>query len=201
MDVEALYTELKAAILHGSYAAGQSLVETTIAKNYDVSRLYVKSAFQKLAAERLVEHRKNRGYFVLEVPNSLLEEIADIRQALEGVIVKRVIHIGKPEHFAKLTQILNRIDVFIRNEMIEDGLDEVDRFYAYLYEISGYERVASILHTYSDYIAIIRKRSAATQAEHLSSLESMRMMLETMIAKDEKKALQHIENRQETLFF
>jgi DNA-binding GntR family transcriptional regulator len=200
-NVNALYRDLKAKILWDQLPAGQRLVETGISKAYGVSRLHVKSAFQKLEAEKLVEHIKNKGYFVCNISNNLIEEIADIRQALESVIVRRVIRIATPEQFAELSKVLERITVFIRNGMIKDGLDEVGKFYNRLFQISGYERVVAILNTYSDYIAIIRRRSARTQKEHLEYLENLTAMLTAMIAGDVKTALRQIDFRHKYLFY
>lgn len=148
----------------------------------------------------MVEHIHNRGYFVLELPDSFFEEIDDIRQALEGVIVKRVIRVGTEEEFAALTKSFDRIDVFIRNNMIEDGLQEVEKFYQMMYHIAKYQRVESILETYSSYIAVIRKRSASTTEEHLKSLESTRALLDAITARDERMALHYLDERQRFLF-
>ncbi|MDR0706847.1 MAG: GntR family transcriptional regulator [Treponema sp.] len=200
MNVDELYRDIKAKILREQFTYGQRLVETGIAKSYGVSRLYVKSVFQRLEAEKLVEHIRNKGYFVCRTFDSLIEEIADMRQALEGVIIRRVIRSATPEQFGELSRILERITVFIRNGMINDGLDEVEKFYKHLFQISGYRRVVAILDTYSDYIAIIRKRSARTQDEHLEYLENLTAMLNAMIAGDEKIALHQIELRHKYLF-
>ena len=48
MDAQALYDELKKRILNGNLSAGDRLGEIALATRYDVSRLYVKSALQKL---------------------------------------------------------------------------------------------------------------------------------------------------------
>ena len=71
MDAQALYDELKKQILNGNLSAGDRLGEIALATRYDVSRLYVKSALQRLREERLVEHIRNRGYFVADIPDSL----------------------------------------------------------------------------------------------------------------------------------
>lgn len=199
MDAQAVYDDLKKLILNGQLSAGDKLGEVALAKQYNVSRLYIKSALQRLNEERLVEHIRNRGYFVAEIPDSLFEEIDDIRQALEGVIVKRVIRVATDEDLYTLSKILDRIDVFIRNGMIDDGLEEVDKFYQTMYRISRYERVVAILDTYSGYIAAIRKRSAQTQEEHMLSLESTHALFDAIAERDEKKAMYYLEERQKFL--
>ena len=110
-----------------------------------------------------------------------------------------MIRVGTEEDLHTLAKILDRIDVFIRNGMISDGLEEVDKFYQTMYRISQYERVVAILQTYSGYIAAIRKRSAATQEEHLLSLESTHALFDAIAERDEKKAMYYLEERQKFL--
>ncbi len=195
MNAETLYKTLKIKILNGELRCGDHLGETTIARQYDTSRLYAKSALQKLEEECLAKRTPNRGYHVLEIPDNIFEEISDIQEALEGVIVKRVIHVATEEELTALSKILNRIDVFIRNNMIDDGLSELENFYDLLYRISRYSRVVSILETYSDYISILRKRSASTYEEHLISLENTHMLFNAIAARDENAAMGYLKKR------
>ena len=197
MTAEELYCRLKKQILSGELEAGTRLAEVVLAERFQVSRLYVKSALQTLREEKLVEHIRNRGYFVLQVPDSFFEEIDDIRQALEGVIVKRVIQVGTDQELSGLARILDRVELFIRGGMIQDGLEEVGRFYQTMYQISRYERVVAILKTYSESIAALRARSAATQEEHLRSLESTRALFNAIRERDTARALQYMEERRQ----
>lgn len=189
MTAEELYHRLKIQILNGELTAGERLGEIPLAKQYGLSRLYVKSALQRLREERLAEHITNRGYFVRPVPDEILEEINDLRRALEWVLVRRVIEVGTEEEIGELSRIFGRISVFIRNDMPEDGLEEVGRFYDRLGQIARYDRVAGILHTYSDYISIIRRRSAVTREEHLRSLEELKGLMEAIETRDSDRAL------------
>ncbi len=195
MNAEELYKVLRIQILDGKRKAGENLGEIPLATQYGVSRLYVKSALQKLQGEQLVKHIRNRGYFVREISNSLLEEINDIRQALEGVIVKRVIRVASDQELRELSKTMDRVAVFIKNAMIEDGLEEIGKFYQLLYQIARYDRVVSILETYSDYITIIRRNSAKTQEEHMESLACAQALLKAILARNEADALRCIEER------
>ena len=61
------------------------------------------------------------------------------------------------------------------------------------------EAVNRVIQHYSGYIAAIRKRSAATQEEHLLSLESTHALFDAIAERDEKKAMYYLEERQKFL--
>ncbi len=70
-------------ILHGDLAAGARLGETELAERLGVSRTPVREALTRLAAEGLVEIIPNRGARVSSWTVAELEEVFDLRAALE----------------------------------------------------------------------------------------------------------------------
>lgn len=75
---------LRAAIRRGEYLPGQALRELEICERLEVSRIPLREALQKLAGERLVVIRPNRGAEVARVSEDELEEIAEACRLLEG---------------------------------------------------------------------------------------------------------------------
>jgi DNA-binding GntR family transcriptional regulator len=70
-------------ILHGELAAGARLGEAELAERLGVSRTPVREALTRLAAEGLVEIIPNRGARVSSWTVAELEEVFDLRAALE----------------------------------------------------------------------------------------------------------------------
>ncbi len=70
-------------ILHGEFAAGARLGEAELAERLGVSRTPVREALTRLAAEGLVEIVPNRGARVSSWTVDELEEVFDLRAALE----------------------------------------------------------------------------------------------------------------------
>jgi DNA-binding GntR family transcriptional regulator len=70
-------------ILHGEFAAGARLGEAELAERLGVSRTPVREALTRLAAEGLVEIVPNRGARVSSWTVAELEEVFDLRAALE----------------------------------------------------------------------------------------------------------------------
>jgi DNA-binding GntR family transcriptional regulator len=196
---QTIYKDIRSKILSGKLKKGDRLVETSIAKQYGASRLHVKSAFRLLETEQLVEHIRNKGVAVLGVPSETIEEISLIRQALEGVIIKKVIMCASDENIAEMKRMAKRLGVFTENYMLEDAHEELGRFYNYLYELSGYTRITGILNLYSDYISLIRHLTG-TEVEHRNEgVQNMNSLVDAIENRDVDKAVEQVSLRHKYL--
>ena len=70
-------------ILDGTYAPGERLVESQLAKEFGVSQAPIREALRDLEAIRIVESRPYRGARVRAVTKKELAEIYPVRAALE----------------------------------------------------------------------------------------------------------------------
>lgn len=77
------YHYLRQAILSGSLPVGAALRQEKISADLGISRLPVREALRRLDTEGLVVLRPRRGYFVALLDTSEIEELFDIRAALE----------------------------------------------------------------------------------------------------------------------
>lgn len=196
-----IYENVKKQIISGKLQKGDRLVETGTAKEYNVSRLHVKEAFQMLEREHLAEYNRNRGFVVLGVSTETLAEIALIRQALEEIIVKKVIEVATPENIEQMKRIVSRMKVFAENAMLEDSLCELNRLYKYFYDISGYEHIVNILNMNNDYINLIIQMSATKVEDHIEGYRIMEDLVEAIEKKDVNEAMKQVELRHKNLPF
>ena len=89
---------LRAAIITGDLQPGDRLGQDELCAELGVSQAPVREALRKLEAEGLVQHRPNRGVFVLGLPREeLLNVVAPTRVLLEAYAVKRVLATRKAE--------------------------------------------------------------------------------------------------------
>jgi DNA-binding GntR family transcriptional regulator len=79
------HAALRQAILNGSYAPGQRLVEEELAALFDVTRASLRAALLDLTAEGLVERIPNRGARVRVVSIAEAVAITECRMALESL--------------------------------------------------------------------------------------------------------------------
>ena len=83
-----LIADLRSRIITGALQPGMRLSEQEIAVAYGMSRQPVREAFIKLAAERLVEIRPQRGTYVCKIDLFEVEQSQFVREAVEADIVR-----------------------------------------------------------------------------------------------------------------
>ena len=87
--VETAYEKIRAAILDGSFSAGDHLKEANLVRLCGVSRTPVRSALNRLAAEDLIELHRNQGAKVRAWPDDDIDDLFSLRAVLEGYAAAR----------------------------------------------------------------------------------------------------------------
>lgn len=75
--------EVRRRILSGLYPGGSQLLQDTIAAEFGVSKIPVREALTRLAAEGLVELQAHRGFQVRKMSRAEARELHDLRLLLE----------------------------------------------------------------------------------------------------------------------
>ncbi len=101
---------LRTAILRGTYKSGQSLRQDEIATQYGVSRIPVREALRQLEAEGLVTLHLNRGAIVSVLTSIEVQEICEIRSALEVKALELAIPKLNKTDLEKATEIQSVIE-------------------------------------------------------------------------------------------
>jgi DNA-binding GntR family transcriptional regulator len=86
----AIYRALRHAIIEQALEPGAKLPEDAIGERFGASRTIVRHALGRLAAEGLVELRRNRGATVATPSWDEARDIFDVRLGLEGLVVSRL---------------------------------------------------------------------------------------------------------------
>ena len=85
---ESVYQILREQIITQQLKPGTRLLEENIAEDLNVSRTPVREALTMLAKDGLVKWIPRRGMFVIQLGRKDVEEVYDIRRALEGLAVE-----------------------------------------------------------------------------------------------------------------
>lgn len=86
-----LYAEILGRIISGEYPPGSRLVEEELAATHDVSRTPIREVLFALERDGLVRRVKNQGAKVVAFTADDVEEIYEIRKALERLAVRRAV--------------------------------------------------------------------------------------------------------------
>lgn len=82
------YAHILRALRHGRFRAGERLIPEAIAAEIGTSRMPVREALRRLAAEGLVTIKANRGVTVSALDVKAMQEAFEMRAVLEGLAVR-----------------------------------------------------------------------------------------------------------------
>lgn len=133
---EEAYLYLHKALRLGRYKAGERLIPEDIAAEIGMSRMPVREAFRRLAADGLVTLRPNRGCVVAGLTLDEMNEAFEIRSVLEGLAVRLVMPKLTAEHLEELDRLLARMER-AGEAGSSDWVLRHQEFHAYLYTLTG----------------------------------------------------------------
>lgn len=170
--------QLRERIIHWQYPPGHRLVEEELCREFGVSRSPVREALRMLVASGLIEQMPRRGYKVRQLDLQGVEELYELRLALELFVAERLAHRGLP---ARVLQDLRRIwgPGNQQPERSNEELAALDRtFHETLAAEAGNETLLAELRRINDRISIFRVldfaiegRDADTGMQHLDILD------------------------------
>ena len=127
---EEAYRHVQKGIRLGRLPAGERLVPEVIASEIGTSRMPVRSALRRLAAEGLVEIRANRSAVVRGLNQLEMQEVFEMRSVLEGLAMRNAVANMGPEHLHRLTGKLEQLEAAPSDEA--DWTAAHRDFHAYL---------------------------------------------------------------------
>ncbi|MFC4034394.1 GntR family transcriptional regulator [Streptomyces polygonati] len=105
---ERVLAELRRAIVAGELRPGDRLVERDLAERFDVSRVPVREAIRALVAEGFVVAESPRRLAVRRLARADVEELFELREALEVYAAGLAAERASAADLAELTDILGR---------------------------------------------------------------------------------------------
>jgi DNA-binding GntR family transcriptional regulator len=133
------YHHLRDRILSGELSGNTRLDPTAIATSLGISRMPVREALRQLHAEGLVVMRPNRSAFVSSLTVREVEELFEIRAALEVLAVRTAIAAMTPDAMAELVALKDRMDR-ARHDLPE-WLKRHDDFHQMICSLGGRTRL------------------------------------------------------------
>jgi DNA-binding GntR family transcriptional regulator len=107
---DALFAALRDRIVGGQLKPGEPLRQDEIARAFGVSHVPIRETFLRLQAEGLVEIRPRRGAIVSDLSADEIEELNEMRVALECLALETAIANITSADVQKAQSILDRID-------------------------------------------------------------------------------------------
>lgn len=162
------YERIREAILSGELAAGETLVQTKIARDLGVSAIPVRAAVRRLMAEGLVTQEHYHPPQVAKLAVNELEQVLIIREHLETLAIKEAIPRMIPRQMAALKELLHELEMALQNnDMPRFGILN-KRFHLAIYEACPYPLLIQTITDLWDKTDRYRSRTMFTLVPHLA---------------------------------
>jgi DNA-binding GntR family transcriptional regulator len=197
---------LRREILRGELAPGQALLQDHVAARFDVSQSSVREALRRLESLALVVSVRNRGTFVATLTTDQVEEMYEIRLAIELIAMRH--------NFSRLTSEALREAEVLLEDMEKDPetaffLGETHKkFHGIFYDCADRKLGKDILQNiygnltrlWVDFIrkkpSLARRYEAQSRQQHLDLLQAAKSR---DLAKAEAVLIEHINGARELL--
>ncbi len=186
---EELTEILRGRIITGEYQMGEKLVENKIARELKVSRTPVRDAFKQLVKEQLIEYIPNKGCFAKGFGRKDMEDIYEVRKAVEQLAVVRAIRNGSEEEIAALKKMLEIMSLYTEQNLYDKLLSANEDFHNTIYHMSGSRFIVQVLRSYQEYVHLARKSTLAEEANLPDIYEEHVKIYEAIAARDEDAAV------------
>src|SRR6188474_2598294 len=110
LDVE---QRLRNDIVSGAFAFGSRLVMEDLASRYGTSHMPIREALRVLHGEGLVVIERNRGAHVRPLYRGFIEDVFDMRCAIETMLARRAAERRTPEQVARLRAAAARLEAHV----------------------------------------------------------------------------------------
>lgn len=185
-----VYDRLSADIIRGALEPGAALSQETVAVRYGVSRTPVRDALTRLTLEGLTTLVPGRGYIVNRLNDREIENVYDVRYALESLAVHRAIGSYTPQQLVRLRSLIDETEIVDPQDSAE--LFRLGRaFHLALIEPAGNDYLCGVLtsiwnHPIQHRITLTYRQGPDHQAKVVSD---HRNILQALTDQDSKCAV------------
>ncbi|TCL00792.1 GntR family transcriptional regulator [Shimia isoporae] len=186
---EQIFAAVKVAILRMDLPPDCLVSENEVGQKIGASRTPVREAFTQLREDGLIVTRPSRGNFVSRLSEHRIREAQFIREGLELNNLKRLCHTGLTDQDQEsLHAVLERQANCVAKSGDLEFQTHDDHFHEILASATGYERASTLLKREKTALDRLRILSLSDAHRKRDLLDQHRLILETVIAGNEKKA-------------
>lgn len=200
---DVVFNTLRQAILKGELKPGERLMELALAERLGVSRTPIREAMRKLELEGLVVMIPRRGAQVANITEKDLNDVLEVRIALENMAIEKACKRMSGEQMDKLWQAAKEFE-----RTMSDGnlvrLAQADvAFHESIYEASDNRRLIQVLNNLREQIYRYRVEYLKDEETRNVLVKEHEELYKAIRDRDVERALaisfQHIENQRKAI--
>ncbi len=198
---DVVFQTLRQAILRGEICPGERLMEIQLAQKPGVSRTPVREAIRMLELEGLVTTIPRRGAVVADITVSDLEDVLEVRLALEELAVRIVCKKLTQEQLKELKDLAAEFRETLNDDDVVKCAEADMKFHDAIYNATGNKRLIQILNNLREQMYRYRMEYLKDRNSHQILVREHAEILEALEQADEERALEatsrHIDRQKE----
>ena len=200
---EVVCESLREAIRKGLLKPGERIMELQLAEELGVSRTPVREAIRKLELEGYVVMMPRRGTYVADMSIRDINEIFEIRTALEALSNELAAEHITEEELEHLQRLLVIIGGYVKEGSLDKIVETDIEFHDLLYHAARNSRLVGIISNLRDQLTRFRTLSMSYPGRLEETIEEHRLIVEAIARGDckaaRRAAKRHMENSEKTL--
>lgn len=189
-----IFCILRDKILNEEYEKGQKLNEVVLSKELNISRTPIREALKQLELEGLVKSIPNKGVYVLGFSHRDIDDMLEIRYALEGLAIQLAIERINDEELEKIKEVYDLME-FYAEKGDQEKFNEINiAFHEAIYRCTQSKYFEQLLTDINYYIHVTSRHSIRQPDRLISAAQEHREIYEAILARDKDLAKEKIQN-------
>lgn len=182
-----IHESLRTAIINGTIPMGERINEKNYAKKLNVSRTPVRVALQRLEDEGIVKHVPNYGIVVTRITKKDVEEIYQIRVALDILASVNAAKLMTEEQEKSIRDLLVRTEEAHDKGFVREVIEMTKEFNHSIYEYADMPHLQTIQEKLHDYLIRFRDVSLMSDSRRGKAIKEHRMIFDSMCSGEIEK--------------
>ena len=182
------YDFVKARIMNLELKPGQYITDSQVAGDLNISRTPVREALRRLEQENLLINEARHGWKVYALALKDIHEIFDIKETLEGLIIRRAAAYKGEELRRTLKEALERMQRATQDGDSDAWLEADAQLHEIIFTMGGNERASNIIRGVNDQWYRVRIGLQALEGRMQRSTPEHEHIVEHILAGDGEEA-------------
>lgn len=185
---DVVFQTLREAILRGDLKPGERLMELQLASKLGVSRTPIREAIRMLEQEGLTVTVPRRGAEVAKMTLKGMEDVLEIRQALDELAVQLACVRITDEQLEELKERKTEFEISLKSADVTRIAEADVHFHDVIYDATGNPKLISLLNNLREQIYRYRVEYIKDADNHPILIEEHAAICEALVRRDEEAA-------------
>ncbi len=189
---------IREAILDGRYHAGEKLIERELCNATGASRSVLREALSHIEAIGLIVRQSYRGYTVTDLSSHSIDEIFELRAAVETLAAELFTERASEQEIADLKHAFKEVEAAMLSASVVRIRKAKEQFFAIIFSGCRNGEIRRALENVIDRVSYLRSQLMSDPQRRQDSLHEMRRLASALCERNRLEAraasLAHLES-------